>query len=291
MHFQYLFSIKTTMNEENNNAIHFTLFKIIGVYQMVDPSTTKIFGLNVYHLVHITLIILTSIMAIFGLSGFFFKIRDTYENIDFDKIIIIFYLIVMIIGNFKIFMVITNADKIWGLFNVSHERFLSSRHCKIHFCKVIQCGNRLSRFFNVYFCLMLITLTSYAMIPIILNTRSDTDQTQHGERFRNALNLRYPISTETYNAFYILFYTMECIMVFYAGYGVFAFDLLAMTIVMIISVLYEIEALAIEALDQQADNEDGNLPDLAYIFNVKCNVSRLQYYVCYTTIYYLLCTS
>lgn len=250
------------MNKENKNAIHFTLFKIIGVYQMADPSSIKIFGFNVYHLVNITLIILSIVMTIFGLFGFFFINNDICESSDL--VLIIFFVACIMVGHFKTSMIIYNANNIWSLFNVSHERFLSSRHSKRHFDKVVKCGDRLSKFFNGYFCLMLITMTLYAMIPIIINYHFAANKTLHGETIRkiNIINLKYPITTEIYNAFYVVFYIMECILLFCVAYGIFAFDLFAMTILMIMSVLYEVVALAFEDLEEPVDNENGNLFEL-----------------------------
>lgn len=246
------------MNKENKNAIHFTLFKIIGVYQMADPNSIKMFGFNVYHLVNVTLIILSTIMTIFGLSGFIFINNDICESSDL--VLIIFFVTCITVGHFKTSMIINNANKIWGLFSVSHERFLSSRHSKKHFYKVVKCGDRLSKFFNGYFCLMLVTMTLYAMIPIIINYHFAANKTLHGEMIRkiNVINLKYPVTTDIYNAFYVVFYILECILLFCVAYGIFAFDLFAMTMLMVISVQYEVVALAYEHLEEPMDSENGN---------------------------------
>lgn len=73
------------MNREKNYAINFTLFKMTGAYQMVDPNTKKLFGFNIFNFVIITIIIFITIVTILGLNGFFSrltlmrtKIRKSY---------------------------------------------------------------------------------------------------------------------------------------------------------------------------------------------------------------------
>lgn len=248
------------MNKEKNYAINFTLFKTMGVYQMVDPSTKKLFGFNIFHFVIFTITIFSTITTILGLYGFFFE-AHTYETTDSEIVFLLLYLLCIIIGTYKTVKIITNANKIWSLFNVLHDSFLSNKHSKRNFYKIIKCGEQTSTFFSVYFYLMAITVTLYTMVPIILNIYFHSDQTLQTETIRkvNILNLRYPISTETYNAFYKVVYVMEFIIVIFIGFGEIAFDILTMTINMIISAQYENIALACEALKPQVDNKNGNL--------------------------------
>jgi len=102
---------------------------------------------------------------------------------------------------------------------------------------------------------------SYAIMPIVLNVRSINDTTQSTDMIKkiNIINLRYPFTTETYNAFFEIFYASECIMLLYIGLGVFGLDLFSITLLTIISTQYKLLASAFEVLEYRVDNDDGAL--------------------------------
>lgn len=164
------------------------------------------------------------------------------------------------IATYKTINVITNANEIWSLFNILHDSFLSNRHSKRNFYKIKNRGDQVTTFFSVYVYLMAITLTLFTMFPIILNTLFLSEQKQYAETIQkfNIINLRYPITVETYNIFYKVIYVMEFVMAIFTGFGEIAFDILLMTIIIIISAQYENIALACEALQPQVGNKNGN---------------------------------
>jgi len=229
---------------------------------MVDPHCQKIFGFNVYHFVNVVFIVFTTSMTILGLSGFFYKVHNTnYNNSNVDTIFIIFYVVCITIGNFKIIIIIYKARQLRDMLEITDESFLSNTFYKRNYYKIVKCGGLLSKFFNLYFSFLLITLTSYAIVPIVLNAHSINGTTQNTETIKkmNIINLKYPFTVETYNAFFKIFYASECIMLFYIGFGVFALDLLSMTILMVISAQYKLIASAFEVLEYRVDDEDGAL--------------------------------
>lgn len=249
------------MNKQKIYDVNFTLFKLIGVYQMVDPNTQKIFGFNVYHFVNIVFITFTTIMTILGLSGFFYKVQNNnYNTSEVDIIFIIFSTVCITIGNLKIIIIIFKARQLWNMMEITDKSFLSNTFYRRNYHKILKCGDLLSKFFNLYFSFVLITLTSYAIVPIVLNARS-IDATQNTETIQkmNIINLRYPFTTEIYNTFFKIFYASECIILFYTGFGVFALDLFSMTLLMVISYQYKLLASAFEVLEYRMDNKDGAL--------------------------------
>lgn len=208
----------------------------------------------------ITITIFTTILTIFGLYGFIFE-AYTYETKDSDIVFLGLYFLCLTIGTYKATKMITNTDKIWSLFNVFHESFVSNRHSRKNCYKIIKRGEQTSTFFSVYSYLMAIAVTLFAMVPIILNIYLPSDQTLHAEMIRkyNIFNLRYPITMETYNAFYKVLNVMELITIIFIGFSEISFDVVVMTIIMITSAQYENIGLAREALKPQVDNKNGNL--------------------------------
>lgn len=156
------------MNKQKVYDTNLMVFKLIGVYQLIDPDSQKKFDFNIYHLVNIVLIIFTKSMTILGLSGFVYKVhKDTYNNNDVDTVFIMFYIVCSIIGNFKILVIIYNAKKFWNVFEITHESFLSNDFCKRNYYKIVNCGRLLSNFFKLYFYFLILTLTLYTIVLII----------------------------------------------------------------------------------------------------------------------------
>lgn len=229
---------------------------------MVDPHSQKIFGFNVYHFVNIVFIIFTTSMTILGLSGFFYKVHNiNYNHNDVDIIFLIFYIVCITIGNLKVIIIMFKARQLRNVLEITDESFLSNTFSKRNYYKIVKCSGLLSKFFNLYFIFLLLTLTSYAIVPIVLNARSINGTTQNTETIQkiNIINLRYPFTVETYNAFFKIFYASECIILFYIGFGVFALDLLSMTVLVVISAQYKLIASAFEVLEYRVDDEDGAL--------------------------------
>jgi len=147
------------------------------------------------------------------------------------------------------------------MLEIMNESFLSNTFYKRNYYKIVKCGDLLSKFFNWYFSLFLITLISYAIMPIVLNSRLLNGTTQNTDTIQkiNTINLRYPFTTKTYNAYFKIFYVLECIILFYTGLGIFGLDLFLITLLTIISTQYKLLASAFEVLEYRLDNDDGAL--------------------------------
>lgn len=99
------------MNKENH-AI--TLLTIIGIYQMVNPNGLKIISTNIYKLINICLVVLTTILLLMEIFSIFYNIEVTVQShnglIDVQKL---FYILCTITGNLKIIFIIRNSNSIW----------------------------------------------------------------------------------------------------------------------------------------------------------------------------------
>lgn len=246
------------MSADEKYAINLTLFKIIGFYQLVDPNGPKMFGYNVYKLVNITLITVTTVITVVGLSGFVYTSNNSKDDI-FKIMQLLFYIACITVGNMKMIIIIYNAKQIWNLFNIAHESFLSSENCRKYYLNLKCCGKRFERTFQWYIFIFFMTAFLWIVVPIIIlnNHQIGHTKTQNNENtyMINVVNLKYPITVNTYNTFYKFIYVMEVMIVLYSAYGLVAFDTFLIAILQLISTHYEIISLAYENLECNVKNQ------------------------------------
>lgn len=246
------------MSAKKKSAINLTIFKIIGFYQMVDPNSTTLFGYNVYHFIHIICIIFSTTMTLIGLSGFFFKTEFAREY-GFKDMQMSFYLACITVGNLKLAIIIVNAKKLWDLFKVAHESFLSSKYCKNNYFKIVNRGKQFTRIFPWYSFLFFMTAFSWITLPKIIDNHNTSKEININENTHrnNIVNLRYPISVITYNMHYHIIYALESVLCVYCTYGLVTFDLFLIALLQLISVQYEIVLSAYENLELTVKDEGG----------------------------------
>lgn len=243
-------------NKEYKYAINLTLFKIIGIYQLVDPKSPKIFGFNIFKFINTTLIIISTAVIVVGLTGFFYKINNTIDNSLEENMQLIFYIACITVGNLKLLTVIINAKELRNLFYMLNGSFLHSKYCQKNFYKLIYCGKGFHRLFPWYLFLFFMTAVTWVSRPIILNYQNSSKDTFY---IAKVGNLKYPITEETYNRNYIAIYLIECIIPVYSAYALVVFDLFLIAILKIISTQYEIVASAYETLECTAKNESESI--------------------------------
>lgn len=252
------------MKTEKNYAINLTLFKIIGFYQLIDPDAVKIYGYNIYKIINIMLVTITTVITVVGLSGYTYQI-DNYSLDDvFKSMKTLFYIACITIGNVKMIIIICNAEKLLKLFNIAHESFFSNKYCRQKYFKLVHHGHRLSTIFIWYFILFMSTGIMWMIVPIVIlnNHHVDNIQTQNNENIPkiNVINLKYPISVNTYNKFYNTIYVIESVMTLYSAYGLVIFDIFLIAILQVISTYYEIISSAYEHIpftDKLLKTENG----------------------------------
>lgn len=256
------------MNSEEKYLINFTILKCIGFYQLVNPSSPKMFGYNVYRVIHISMVVLTTTVTVIGLTGFVYN-NDEFINTSFKDMQVLFYLACITVGNLKIFIVIYNADEIWKLFNIAHELFLSSKFCKMNYFKIKCCGEQAVRTLHCYLIIFCMTAILWILLPNIVNT--DEAFTNKNNRKLNVVNLRYPVTTETYNTYYNRFYVLEVILCSYCTFGLVLFDIFLFVMLQLISTEYDIVSSAYENNIRvfHDENEDGKLLLYSYYLVIK----------------------
>jgi hypothetical protein len=169
----------------------------------------------------------------------------------------LFFVACITVGNLKIIAIVRHADELWSLFDVADVSFLSSSQCRAQDRKLVDCGSRYRKIFPWYSFLFLMTGFSWITMPIIVNRHYAA--AEHVPKF-NVVNLRYPVSAETYNAFYGALYVMESVMCGYGAIGLVVFDLFLIAILQVVSIQYEIISSAFEKLRFGADDGTNGEP-------------------------------
>lgn len=235
------------MNTDKKYAINLKILKIFGFYQLVDPDGTKMYGYNIYKIVHITLVAITTMITGLGLSGFTYK--TNYSSLDdiFRTMQMIFYIACITVGNIKMMIIVCNVDKLWNVLNIAQETFFSNKYCRENYFKLVKHRNRFSFIFALYFFIFIMTGVSWCIVPIVvLNDHRVENNTKPLTNKINIINLKYPIPVNTYNEFYNTIYVIESIMVIYSAYGLALFDIFLFAILQLISAYYEIISSAYE---------------------------------------------
>lgn len=168
----------------------------------------------------------------------------------------LFYLACITVGNWKIIFIIYNSKTIFELFDIANDSFLSNKHCKKNFYKLVDCGKSFSKIFPWYFFLFFMTAFTWITMPLILNNQGST-KINENIRIVNVVNLRYPITVKTYNSFYKELYIMEAIMCSYGAFGLVIFDVFLIAMLKLISTQYEIISSAYESLEFITLNDVG----------------------------------
>lgn len=241
-------------------AIHLNILKQSGFYQIFDPNSKKIFGWNIYRLSFISLTIMTQCLIGFGNCGFFFKLEDTINYIDLFLIIFsgsFNYLILC-----KVIILIFNRNKILDLLDVTCLKFLKSKQCYNNIEILYKHRNRALKLTQLYFNFCILVIIQWILCPIIIN--SFIADKNENRRLENVINRRYPITVNTYNQYYALFYIIETIIAIKSLYLILMIDILLLSIGWAITVQYEVLAVAFKNIGHDVNFQKGETTFLSF---------------------------
>lgn len=250
----------------NEYSINLTLLKRIGFYQIVDPGSPKAFGINIFILINMLMIVVSTAVALTGFYGFTSVTNNPVHNIYTD-VQVFSSLTFFMIANLRIITIIKNADKMFNLLKILHRSFLSNKLCKNSFDKQVRCGTQFANiFYPLYLIAYFLATILWGIVPLVRNMNVD-DDIQNIQNFRknNVINIYYLVSGDTYNKYFSVFYVIEFIITAYCSYVLVIFDLFITLILQMITVQYEIVSTAYAKLEINADNDCGEL------YNNNCN--------------------
>jgi len=244
------------MEKNGNYAMSFTLLKLTGFYQMINPNSPKMFGYNIYHLIHIFLVVFTSTVAVTGLTGLVYNNDDPLQN-GFQDMQILFAISCLTVGNIKVIIIICNANKIWKTFDVEHQSVFSNKYYQKNHFKIKDCREHSRRTLTWYIFIFYTAAVFWILLPNIVNI--DETATNKCIRKINILNLKYPIKLEIYNTYYNAFYVIEAIFCGYVVFGLVVFDIFILAKLQLISTQYDILSSAYEHIIFIDKNENSKL--------------------------------
>lgn len=193
------------MMKADDVIINLKLLKICGFYQMFDPTGAKIYKWNVYRLSFIAITLMSQLIFFFGYVGFFIEMEDNYSQVDYflnANICIETYF-----SLWKVWILYYNADEIWELFDLTRLDFLRNKFNKKNANILRESRNRNTKITNLYLMVTIMAVVICLAVPLVIN--KFTTVNHDNQRFQNIVNLRFPVTINTYNHYYFIFYTME----------------------------------------------------------------------------------
>lgn len=178
------------------------------------------------------------------------------NNIDYNGLgILLFVYISGISSMINIGVFLYKADTIWSLFDVLQTNFLKSRtYCKYistvyeYQKKSIKLSKIIFRFFTMIYFL-------WMFYPIVLNTFSVLKNQNQNRCYENIFNMKFPVSTSTYNRYYFVFYLAEIAIETFIYISTTIVIIFFITFYLAIVAQYEIIIRAFEDLGQEDNCE------------------------------------
>jgi len=159
------------------------------------------------------------------------------------------------LGTTRAAVVIYNADELWKLFNISRESFLSNKYSKKNYFRMKNCKEQSVKTLVWYIFFFYMTALLWILLPNIKII--DETATNMVTRKINVLNLRYPITAETYNTYYIIIYVIEGILTSFCAFELAMFDIFLISTLQLISTQYEMVSSAYQNIALNVQNESG----------------------------------
>lgn len=236
-------------------AINLKLMKRSRSYQIFNPNGPKIFNCNAYRLLLVLLLVLVNCNVVYSALGFFVEMEDTLSYIDSS--VIIFVMINIFLCNWRFSVFLCNVKVIYDVFNVSRFDFFKNKHC----CKYINVltgyRDRTIKITNYFFVFSSTVMLQWILFPLVLITFTTLED--KNIRQLNIMNLRYPVSTHTYNQYYFIFYLMEVIVAIFTMYSMIIPDLLLISWCRAIMAQQEVLTQAFKYFGQEDNSQTGNI--------------------------------
>lgn len=207
---------------DHDVAINLKLLKQWHFYQIFDSSNRKVFGLNVHQICFVMFAVVDQCFVCYGNAGSVFEKDDVVTNIDY---FLIFYTnIHTYLSLWKFIVYLYNAKKILKVLNVTQVNFLTSETCCNYGEIPHKYRDKTIRFTNWYIIFSIVVIIQWLIYPLRINKFIISGNSN--VRYKNIMNLRYDVSTQTYNQYIIIFVLMETTTLLFAMYFMVMTDLI-----------------------------------------------------------------
>ncbi|XP_025207698.1 uncharacterized protein LOC112603381 [Melanaphis sacchari] len=272
-------------------AFNIKLYKILRFYDIFDPKSTKIFGYNYYRCTGIIITILTQSYILFGLTGFLIPMEDSINYIE--QSMLIFVNSMNFLTVIKICVFVNKANNTWDLFDVTRINFLKSEQCCKYRYKILEkVRNKSIRLTNFIVVFAIISLTIWIIYPLVIHFYLTTNGQNNHQRYQSVLYLRYPVTKNTYNQYYFVFYTIEAILAFGILYYSILIDTVLVSLCWIFIAQYEILSEAFGNIKYDDKKKDGSIKAYNDFLSVLSDQRRLnlKLKLYYSIVWYVVLT-
>eukprot|EP00102_Acyrthosiphon_pisum_P023155 XP_016660365.1 PREDICTED: uncharacterized protein LOC107883911 [Acyrthosiphon pisum] len=243
-------------------AINLELMKRSRFYHIFNPNGTKIFNCNAYRLLLFLYGSIVNCIVVFSTLGFFVEMDDTMSFTDL--FVAIFVLINFFLCYWRICVFMYNVNAIYDVLSVSRFDLLKSKHC----CKNVNVLNdyrdRTIKITNYFFLFSSTVMSQWIIYPLVVIAFTMPED-EYG-RFQNIMNLRYPVSTYTYNQYYFIFYLMEVMVAIFTMYAMIFPDILLMSVCWAIIAQQEVLTQAFKNIGHE---DNSQMEEICENINIK----------------------
>jgi len=244
------------IRDDQNPVFNITLAKFTGLYQMLNPQTTKYRGLNVYHfIVAFMAFWLFAIALILNFSGVYYWTANMPLSIDYHwKGFMSYYL------SYQMYTTIYYSDDIWNCLSITCYGFTSHNLRDRH---ILDRWRKQSVLITTILLVTYITsLIIYFVSTLALSNDTllikNSDGSVSSYR-QNLFNLYLFAPDETYNAHYYAFYMFEGLYLVFVSIAFCGFDILLVTLCLAISCQMEMICTAFESLGHKSLGDEISL--------------------------------
>lgn len=199
-----------TILENQQVAYNLKLFKLIGLYHVLNPETKRIFNyFNPYRLIFVLLYAYAQCVLFFGSLSFFVETEGKLD--EFDTILLLAVYIYNWSVLLMIYAILYKSKSIWTILNVTRIQFLESLHCRSNSGALKKCRDKLVHITNFIFSISIFTAIFWLVYPLVINSDMYKEKNENTtiHRYQNIVNLRYPVSISFYNRYFYVFYNSE----------------------------------------------------------------------------------
>lgn len=212
----------TITNRRKNYMFDEKYMKFLGLYKLLDSSSSNIFGYNGFHITIMTMILFIVIYFMENLIFLYTMANDLTAFLYSVAVIINTFLII-----FKIIIIIYYSKDLWKCIENTNINFLSYKHYNRNI--FYDWRRRSILLIYLYTILFSIGLSFWIIIPIILKDTNITirqfDGSYINNRF-NVLNVLFIMSEDTYNKYFYIFYVCEVVIEMCFLYFASIFDII-----------------------------------------------------------------
>lgn len=213
------------------------VMKSIGLYQILNPHTQKLFGFSIFKYLIITYLIIYIILLVVYVLNMYYFLDDINE---LQK-----YILLISSGTaslFKLFSIIRNSNTLWKCIQLTSVDYLSYKY---HNRQILEYSRTLTKCLTSHFAFWwFISVIVWNTAPLFIKDyyiRVKVDNEIHLYRY-NVLNLVFPVPSDFYNGHFIKYYIIESTITMILGHSILIYDVL--TISICITLKYQLKTIA-----------------------------------------------